>query len=264
MLPKAIKTLRPIAAVCAALSALVSTPIHAADADIAVVGPVDSINCAAKVIRILGIDFRANNRTNAALVCGLERRAGLTYVSATGKLDAKGVVDLVNSRLILAEGYVAGSSAVYLKGSITKSDSLTGKVSVSGAIINTSAGTPSVGSTIEVLGIQPLVGGEILPASIAISKDSGLMSSTGSGVLNLSSTGSGTAKFSSTGSGVASLSSTGSGVAALISSTGSGRSKLSSTGSGAAKLSSTGSGVERFSSTGSGVASLSSTGSGIN
>ena len=261
MLPKAIKNLRSAVTVCTATAAFFALPANAGDNSVLAAGPVDSANCAGKFLSVLGINFRAVDRGGAAAICALQGRSHLSYVSVTGRLNPSGVVELVSSRVLSLDGYVPGSTAVYLKGSVTETDSLTGKAIVNGAVVNTTERTPQVGNTIEVVGTQPLVGGTILPAHLSIADGADVLSSTGSGFESSSSTGSGVAAFSSTGSGKASLSSTGSG-ASKLSSTGSEAAKLSSTGSGTAKLSSTGSGVAALSSTGSGASKLSSTGSG--
>jgi len=261
MLPKAIKSLRSTSVAFTAITTLFALQATAGDNSVFAVGPVESANCAGKAVRVLGISFRAVDRGGAASVCAAQSGSQLSYFSVAGRFNPNGDVELTSFRILSMDGYVPGSTAVYLKGVVTEADSASGKAVVNGAIVDTSSEFLQIGIVVEVVGTQPLLGGTILPAALKISDNADRLSSTGSGVSSLSSTGSGLAAFSSTGSGSSKLSSTGSG-AAKLSSTGSGSTKLSSTGSGAEVLSSTGSGVAAFSSTGSGSAKLSSTGSG--
>jgi len=251
--------------VAASLSAFASQALGQ-DAEIAVLGPVDVASCLSKSATILGIRFHARDAVNSQAICSFASANDTSVVAAKGVVDKSGSVVLTGFKAIPTDQYVPGASEIYLRGAVTQSDPLLGRMSIHGAVVVTGSVPPSVGTLVEILGSQPLPGGVLLPISISrkevdSSAGSGQLSFAGSGTLSSAGSGifssAGSGKRSSAGSGK--LSSAGSGA---LSSAGSG--KLSSAGSGkrssagSGKLSSAGSGT--FSSAGSGK--LSSAGSG--
>ena len=262
MLPRAINELQQRAKRFAPLLLLASFPLQAAQLDVAVVGPVDSLNCRLRSLTVLGVAFTATNKAAADAICSSSARPGLTYVSAVGTPTSKGEIKLNSLVVVSAEGYVAGASAVYLRGEVTQANPLTGEFVVSGIVVSARETTPSVGTYVEVLGSRPGSSGSVLSTSIVpvdanSSAGTGKLSSSGTGALSSSGTGvnssAGTGALSSSGTGVNSSAGTG-----KQSSSGTGA--LSSSGTGA--LSSSGTGV--LSSSGTGVLSSVGTGTSSN
>jgi hypothetical protein len=224
--------------------------------NVAAVGPLEQVNCTAKSVRVLGIEFKASETAGVSAICALGNPADLIYVAIAGSIDGVGQPELTTLTVLSVGEYVPGASPVYVSGLVTTVDPLTGQVTINGARAISTAAPPKYSSKLEILGTQPLLGGLILVDLIRTENDREsnemqIASSSGSGRTKLqrdSSAGSG--KLSSSGSGM--LSSSGSGT---LSSAGSGI--LSSSGSG--MLSSSGSGT--LSSSGSGM--LSSAGSGM-
>ncbi len=260
-------------ALCSVLTGFIAC-LNAQASEIAAVGAIEDIDCARKVVRVLGTDFVATNAATAASICSLRTPSGLVYAAIVGRVQSPSEIELLRFSVLSEGEYVPGASSVYVRGTISATNLLTGEIAIGGAVVM-GASEISQGA-VEILGTQPLLGGKIFPTKVtvqesessdtyrtdihalmpsstarsAIPRSAGmavreLLSSAGFG--KASSAGSG--KLSSAGSGK--LSSAGSGKA---SSAGSGR--LSSAGSG--KLSSAGSG--KVSSAGSGK--LSSAGSG--
>lgn len=262
----ALKTAVFPAAGAALLVGLFSQPTFASD--FAVVGPVESVDCKASSVRVLGISFIARDAKTSTVLCSLGVSASPRYVSLQGSKDAAGNVHLDKLQLVAKVSYVAGATPVYVRGQVSERSVDRGLVSIGGAIVDASFALPEIGSGVEVVGTQPLRGGVILPATFNVSTNSSLgsgvvsNSSLGSGVTTNSSLGSGLTINSSLGSGITTNSSLGSGIA-INSSLGSGIATNSSLGSGVATNSSLGSGIATNSSLGSGIATNSSLGSGI-
>ncbi|HLA71279.1 MAG TPA: hypothetical protein VK624_07180 [Steroidobacteraceae bacterium] len=260
---------------------IAAVPVNAVANEIAVVGPIEEVNCLAQTVKILGVRFAADAVATATL-CESGAFSVSSYVSATGEVDSTGGIRLRNLTAVPSTLYVPGASPVYVRGEVSIANPSTGEISLNGALIDSQSASASLGSIVEILGTQPLPNGSVLPLSLrvvvekltndsSVGSGSEVNSSVGSGAALMSSVGSGTAKNSSVGSGAALMSSVGSGAAknssvgsgaALMSSVGSGTAKNSSVGSGAALMSSVGSGTAKNSSVGSGAALMSSVGSG--
>ncbi len=253
MLPKSHKHLRFRSRVLSSAVIALGSISFVSAAEIAAVGPVDSLDCAAKKVRVLGIQFRALDASVAEAICSSGQPTELLFVAVRGNTTDAGAVDLISYSLLSKAAYVPGATPVYLRGTVVGPASASGELDVNGAIVSGINRPVLSGAAVEILGTQPLIGGHILAMPSVAASGTEVHSSSGSGILSLS----GSGKLSSSGSGV--LSSSGSGI---LSSSGSG--KLSSSGSGvlsssgSGKLSSSGSG--KLSSSGSGV--LSSSGSG--
>src|SRR5688572_16738120 len=212
--------------------------VPAAGAEFAAVGPIESLDCRAKRVRVLGIEFQAVKPTHAFSICASGKPYELLYVAIRGK-ESRSIVEIESFALISKGTYVPGATPVYIRGLVTATDSNTGEFAIRTAMISGSDATGLLNKNAELVGIQPNLGGLIVitPDSLSESRSLNFIGSDRLGALSSS----GSGKLSSSGSGI--LSSSGSG-------------KLSSSGSG--KLSSSASGI--LSSSGSGK--LSSSGSG--
>jgi hypothetical protein len=231
--------------------------------EIALVGPIERVDCKASTLQILGVRLFASDAKSARLICSLQVSSGTRLVSAQGLTDGANVVQLKSLQLLAKSAYVAGATNVYVRGYVSEVSLTLGVASISGAIFDSSYALPTAGSLVEVAGTQPVLGGTIVPLLVNIlSQPVQTDSSIGSGANANSSIGSGVSFNSSIGSGVDANSSIGSGVS-LNSSIGSGVVANSSIGSGVSLNSSIGSGVVANSSIGSGVALNSSIGSGV-
>jgi hypothetical protein len=227
--------------------------------DLAVVGPVESVDCKASSVQVLGVRFVARDAKTAAVLCSLGVSASPRYVSLQGTKDAANSVQLDSLQLVAKVSYVAGATPVYIRGLVSDKSVELGLVSISGAIVDASFSVPAPGSHVEVVGTQPVKGGIIFPTILNVATTN---SSLGSGIASNSSLGSGVSSNSSLGSGLTTNSSLGSGIFSN-SSMGSGIATNSSLGSGVATNSSLGSGIATNSSLGSGIATNSSLGSGL-
>ena len=253
----------------AALFALaLVVPAYAGSSDISAVGAIETADCHARTIKVLGITFAATNAGSIAAACEPENAYGLHYVSITGDIEADGSIKL-NELVSLSIGqYVPGVTSVYLSGPVSVSRLKLGIVGISEATVASAPENYAEGSIVETLGTQPVLGGVILadtmrplaksePQNARINLDSSI----GSGFSINSSIVSGTSVNSSIGSGKSVNSSIGSGIS-VNSSIGSGKSINSSIGSGISVNSSIGSGKSVNSSIGSGISVNSSIGSG--
>ena len=236
----------------APLAFLASMSLHATGIDVAVVGPVDAVDCRLRSVSVLGVPFTAVDRSVAQQICSSNPQPGISYVSALGIPNDSGVLELTAFKLLSAEGYVPGVSPVYVRGLVTRVDALTGKFSIRGATITTEQTVPTLDEYIEVVGSQPSGGGLVLSYAARPSDDS-----TGNHELGVIESSAGTGKFSSSGTGLNSSAGTG-----VLSSAGTGKFSSSGTGlhssAGTGVLSSAGTG--KFSSSGTGLNSSAGTG----
>ena len=231
MLLKASWQIAAVARVAALIGLIVALPIEAGESVVSAIGVVESVDCQARTIKILGITFAAKDADVAAAICGAAGSAGLRYVSASGTAKSSGSVVLSKLTTLSSGNYVPGATPVYLAGIISEARVKSGEIVLSGAIVSLPTVDAKSGSKVEILGTQPLLGGVILPNAVRV----------GSGVSTDSSIGSGASLNSSIGSGKTIDSSIGSGTS-LNSSIGSGKTIDSSIGSGASLNSSIGSG----------------------
>jgi hypothetical protein len=219
MLPKASKSAAFTAHLVALIGLIAANNANAGNAEFAVAGAVETASCRAHTVKILGIVFVANDAGNAAAICKLGHPLGLRYVSAVGVAGPTGAVLLTRLTSLSADRYVPGATAVYLRGQITGTRIASGDVVLNGAVVSLAGTEIRVGTSIEVLGTQPVLGGVVLPTAFlvvdsSIGSGSSLNSSIGSGSSLNSSIGSGSSLNSSIGSGSSLNSSIGSGLAA--------------------------------------------------
>jgi len=270
MLLKASRQVAAVIRMTALLGLVVALPSHAGESVVSAVGVVEAVDCQSQKIKILGVTFAAVDAENVAAVCGVVGSVGLRYVSASGTAYSSGAIILSKLTTLSSGSYVPGATPVYIAGLISEARVNSGEIVVAGAIVSMQTTSLKTGSSVEILGTQPLVGGLILPTTVR----SGLTtnSSIGSGLTTNSSIGSGKSTDSSIGSGRSTNSSIGSGLTtnssigsgkSTDSSIGSGRSTNSSIGSGSTTNSSIGSGKSTDSSIGSGISTQSSIGSGV-
>ena len=267
MLPKASSLVIHSKSLVAGLLAIgVSGAVSARE--IAVVGPIESLNCSAHRVNILGVSFAADTAATAAM-CRAGAYSVSSYVSAIGDIDAKGGIQLRRIALVADGSYVSGSSPVFVRGEISQSNQKTGVLSLNGAVIDSQTLSVSVGSVVEVLGIQPLPNGVVVPLAIQTVSAGGSDESlepvegiVGTGVWTDSVVGSGISTKSVVGSGIATDSVVGSGTS-TNSVVGSGIKPKSVVGSGIATISVVGSGISTNSVIGSGIKPNSVVGSGV-
>ena len=268
MLPEANQRRSLVASIVTLFALTAPATVFAGSFDIAAVGAIEKTNCRARTVTVLGITFEARDAEGIAAVCGANSLAGLPYVSITGRIGADSAVRLTKLVTLSVGQYVPGATQVYLMGPVSLSRSSVGTVDISGATVSLDRSDVVAGDIVETHGIQPVLGGGLLPVVVRVTS---LDSSIGSGASTNSSIGSGKSTNSSIGSGSSTNSSIGSGLSTnssigsgknLNSSIGSGKSTNSSIGSGASANSSIGSGKSTNSSIGSGASVNSSIGSG--
>ena len=173
------------------------------------VGPVESVNARAGLVTILGQKLAYSQ--SGKLVTG-DAAAVFGYTRANGRLTATSIVD---------EGqYVPGASTIFLSGKVTNSDSAVGRVVVDGLAVDLTgamsdgAVTPSVGTSIEIRGIQPAAGGLVVANGISGGGNASLGIS-GGGDSNLGISGGGNTSLGISGGGNKSLGISGGGTSSL-------------------------------------------------
>jgi len=211
MLLKASWQIAAVARVAALIGLIVALPIEAGESVVSAIGVVESVDCQARTIKILGITFAAKDADVAAAICGAAGSAGLRYVSASGTAKSSGSVVLSKLTTLSSGNYVPGATPVYLAGLISEARVKSGEIVLNGAIVSLPTVDAKSGSKVEILGTQPLLGGLILPITVRVGSGVSTNSSIGSGVSLNSSIGSGGSTNSSIGSGVSLNSSIGSG-----------------------------------------------------
>jgi predicted RecA/RadA family phage recombinase len=219
MLPKASKPAVFTAHLVALIGLIAANNSNAGGSDFAVAGAIESASCRARTVKILGIVFVANDAGTAAAICKLGHTVGFRYVSAVGVAGPTGAVLLTRLTSLSTDRYVPGATAVYLRGQITGARIASGDVVLNGAVVSLAGTQVMVGTSIEVVGTQPVLGGVVLPTAVlvidsSIGSGSSLNSSIGSGSSLNSSIGSGSSLNSSIGSGSSLNSSIGSGLSA--------------------------------------------------
>lgn len=238
---------------------LISTGMATAGAnDIAVIGPVDQVNCAAGTYRVLGVSFKANSKTTSVL-CNSQNVAGVSYVVAAGKLNESGKVVGTELALVRSDMYVAGASVVFIRGPVSRVNQANGEFEVAGTrVVALTGQMPELGAQIDAIGTQPLLGSVLVADSVYQSSDSKTNSDSriakaiiGSGANKKAIIGSGSSTNAIIGSGSSSE--------AII---GSGASSSAIIGSGASTKAIIGSGSSRTAIIGSGSSSKAIIGSG--
>jgi hypothetical protein len=166
----------------ALFSSLAVSPVIASE--LTAIGGVQALDCKGLRLELLGIKFQGDFQA-AKAICGLKSESHLPYVAVVAEIDAAGVAR-IKSVARIAQLYVPGASHVYLRGVVSEVRANVGLVSISGAYVVATYQLPSKGSVVEVVGIQPVIGGVVLPSElIPLSNNSigtGINSSIGTGV----------------------------------------------------------------------------------
>ena len=239
--------------------------------ELALVGPAESLNCTTAEIQILGIRLKSESVAAVASACEVQATGNTPYVAAIALIDAAGTAKLTKLSLVRSESYVPGASTVYVRGTVSSVDFATAQFVVSGGRFSIQGGQlPRAGSTVEVIGTQPLVGSVVLVASLATVNKDGIV---GSGVTTSGIVGSGTKSTSGivgsgaslngiVGSGAATTGIVGSGAKSTSGIVGSGASTSGIVGSGASTSGIVGSGAATNGIVGSGASTSGIVGSG--
>src|SRR6187549_2853796 len=112
-----------------AFAMISSLTAHAASRQVAVVGPVDAIDCQTNSITVLGVRFAAE-AVAATVIC--KSFAVSSYVSAVGNVESTGTIRLGKLSLVADGVYVPGATLVYVRAEVSKADPITGEISLSG------------------------------------------------------------------------------------------------------------------------------------
>src|SRR3984893_6648507 len=172
--------------------------ISGGGAQLFVIGPVEAINASNRTAIVLGQTVHA---------ASLERLAVSNTVAVYGTTRADGsiVASAIQSRGI----YVPGATSIFISGTVQKAESSVGRVVVSGVAVDLTSVmshgmlSPTVGSKLQVTGIQPINGGLVVVNGISGGGAEALGISGGGGVANGISGGGGVANGISGGGGVA-------------------------------------------------------------
>lgn len=183
---------------------------------IAIVGPIEALNCTDESFKILGLQFRASEDYLLAEMCESSDDS-LQYVAIAGFKDERG--ELVATHVSsLGVRYVPGVSLVYIAGEVSDSKVDVGLFAVSGSTTISIPGVaPGVGERIEAIGSQPQPGGAVVavsmqPVGSAVTPDSRLKSIVESSELTSRIVGSRISTSGIVGSGVSTNGIVGSGV----------------------------------------------------
>jgi hypothetical protein len=231
---------------------LISSGMASAGAtQVATIGPIDQVNCSAGTYRVLGVNFKATSRSVLAGVCASTNTSGLQYVVATGLRNETGKVVGTMVAEIKTELYAPGASVVFVRGSVSRTNPLTGDFEVAGTKITSLAGQfPALGTQVDVIGTQPLVGSAVVAEAVYPASD---VRSNSDARIAKAIIGSGASKSAIIGSG--------SSTSAII---GSGSESEAIIGSGANSMAIIGSGASSSAIIGSGATSKAIIGSGAN
>jgi hypothetical protein len=137
---------------------------HSSTADLAAVGPLDQVNCAKGTFRVLGTTFVFGPHSAIFDLCtgGI---TGLKYVVVLGHQSGKAIADDVSE--LHNEMYVPGASSVFLRGAVSRVDRMSGQFEIAGTtVVGVFANPPHLGSTVDVVGTQPVPGGVVLAEAV--------------------------------------------------------------------------------------------------
>ena len=164
-----------------------TTKVAAGEPTLKVIGPVETYDVKHGLARILGQTVLIQRAADLAV-------GELVSVVGTSGSDGK-----ITASVVTGQGlYVAGSSKIFLSGSVQKINAAVGTVTVNGIIVDftsllaDSLVSPAVGTPVQVGGTQPTVGGVVLATVInnvgakpqSISGGGSLNSISGGGSLN--------------------------------------------------------------------------------
>lgn len=231
----------------------------ATNTSLAAVGPIDQVSCSAGTFRVLGIHFQASSKSVMSALCGSDAKAELAYVvialkSNGGKAIASSIAEASS------EMYVPGASSVFVRGTVSRVNSLNGEFEVDGTrIVGFVGQLPSINTLVDVVGTQPLPGGAVVASSVAATPSS---KSAAEASLTNAIIGSGASSKAIIGSGSSTSAIIGSGAStsAII---GSGSTKSAIIGSGASANAIIGSGSSKNAIIGSGASKMAIIGSGL-
>ncbi len=136
--------------------------ISGGGAQLLVVGPVEAINAANKTAIVLGQTVRAPNLETLAM-------GNTVAVYGTIRADGSIAASTIRSRGI----YVPGATAIFISGTVQESEPSVGRVVVSGVTVDLTSVmshgmfSPSVGTKLQLTGIQPLNGGLVVVNGIS-------------------------------------------------------------------------------------------------
>src|SRR4030095_16692225 len=130
------------------------------------IGPVDCFNVSKSTIQVFGRELKVANA--AQLAASISGGRSL-QVAVFGKLSADRLSQA--SLRVLADDYVAGSSAVVVAGTVSAADAATGVVHLGKTRIDLNTVRldrfPAVGDSLKVAGKQPARDGVVLAEAIA-------------------------------------------------------------------------------------------------
>jgi len=136
--------------------------ISGGGAQLLVVGPVDAINAANRIAIVLGQTVHA---------ASLERLAVGNTVAVYGTTRADGSIaaSAIQSRGI----YVPGATSIFISGTVQRAEPSVGRVVVSGVTVDLTSVmshgmfSPTVGTKLQLTGVQPLSGGLVVVNGIS-------------------------------------------------------------------------------------------------
>jgi hypothetical protein len=271
-----LKTYALRVAAAAAIFLISSEMTSAGTSHVAVIGPIDQINCAASTYRVLGVSFKATSKSVMSRLCSSQTISTPSYVVAAGLRGDSGKNVGTELAELRSELYVAGASLVFIRGVVTRINAATGEFEVAGANVFALTGqTPALGEAVDIVGTQPLLGAVIVADTVYPSSDGSdariANAIIGSGASKNAIIGSGSSAKAIIGSGSSSAAIIGSGAnsSAIIGSgtsskaiIGSGSSNSAIIGSGSATKAIIGSGANNIAIIGSGASSSAIIGSG--
>jgi hypothetical protein len=210
LLKKSVIKLLPIVAA----SAMGISPgfCFAAPQEVNAIGPVERLSCSARTVQLLGVTFHAKAPSVLSAVCGASNTDAFKYVAVTATQSERGAIVASKILLVVDANYVPGTTPVYIKGTVSSQRPKIGEFSVIGSrVVGLPASVPSAGTSVEVVGTQPMLGGPIVATGLVIDPAANSVDDDVSSVLN-GIVGSGITTNGIVGSGVTTSGIVGSGV----------------------------------------------------
>jgi hypothetical protein len=157
-----------------------STASAAADpTEVSAVGLLEAASCSSSSLRVLGMSFVSKDKNLKKTICQLSSSPDVSYVSVKGINKGSRISEMTSFSVVSKNDYAAGSTAVYINGTVSGQDSALGIFYIGEAAIVGSPVLPAIGTVVEVVGTQPVPGGEVIASTIV---GSGIQSIVGSGV----------------------------------------------------------------------------------
>ena len=181
-------------------SALFVASIAATAQPTQIVGPIDALLAAEGKVQVIGQTLTIGPATQIAARGRLYSGSSASALLAAGRfvsVEAEQNPDSLTARFIsvLNAEYVPGSTAAYVSGRVDAISSSNGTAQIGNLIVDISAVAPevvssiTVGSKIEVIGIQPVARGPLVSAEIISIGGSGIESIGGSGIQSIGGSG---------------------------------------------------------------------------